>query len=241
MGNLKNFFEHETGIPESVGYSFFDGTHLTWMFTSLVLVAVIVLLYRRTDSSKKRRIMVATAILLMLCEVIRSGWFIAIGEYTLKDSLPLQLSRIMLFIEAAAIIFNSRYLKEFTYACGLFSIAAFIAPNIMQYPILHIHTLRYTIAHILLMAVPLMWIAGDGFRPDIRYLPKCALLLFGIAAVAETVNIILGSNYLHIHYIPEHININLGQPWFFMALFGVVLGFWVLTYLPWVIYERNKS
>jgi hypothetical integral membrane protein (TIGR02206 family) len=182
------------------------------------------------------------AIILLLCEVIRSGWFIWLGEWSLDKSLPFQLSRIMLFIEAVAIFTNSRYLKEFTYACGLFSVAAFIAPNIFEYPIMHIHTLRYSLAHILIIAVPINWIAGDGFRPDVRYIPKIFLLLLGLAGVATILNFSFeGANYMHIHYIPEHVNINLKQPWFAFAMIGAVLGFWILSYIPWIIYERRKK
>lgn len=241
MENLKYFFSYETEIPPEAGYSFFDKTHLIWMLTSLILVIFVVFLYKKTELKKRRSFMKTIAFLLISCEVVRSGWFIILGEWTLDKSLPLQLSRVMLFIEAFAIFTNSRYLKEFSYACGLFSIAAFIAPNIFEYPILHLHTLRYSIAHILIMAVPIIWIVGDGFRPDIRYLPKCALLLFGIAGVATAVNFATGSNYLHIHRIPEHVNINLRQPWFIFAFLGVVLGFWVITYIPWVIYNRRRG
>jgi len=241
MDNLKYFFSYETDIPADVGYSFFDVTHFMWMLASLILIALIVYFYKKTKLKNRRTFMIAVAIILLICEAIRNGWIIWVGEYSLAKSLPLQLSRILLFIESMAIITNNRYLKEFSYACGLFSIAAFLAPNIMQYPLIHIDTIRYSISHILILSVPLMWIIGDGFKPDIRYLPKCALLLFGIAGVATAANFAFGGNYLHIHYIPEHVNITLGQPWYALALLGVVLGFWVLTYLPWIIYQKVQS
>ncbi|HPQ46500.1 MAG TPA: TIGR02206 family membrane protein [Clostridia bacterium] len=239
--DMQYFFTYETGLPEGTGYSFFDVTHLSWMFVSFAMVGLLVYSYNKTRSGNKRKFMVTVASVLLLCEVVRNVWFIAVGEFTLQQSLPLQLSRILVYTEVLAIFLNSRFLKEFTYACGLFSVAAFIAPDIMQYPIFHIHTLRYSVAHIIIMAVPLMWIFADGFRPDIRYLPKCAALLAGIAVVAETVNILLGSNYLHIHYIPTHVNLNLRQPFFAMAFIGAVIGFWVVIYLPWVVIEKMKK
>ncbi len=241
MGVFKYFFSYETEIPVEAGYSFFDITHLSWMLVSFILVAVIVLLYKKTKQSNRRKFMITIAVLLMLCEVVRSGWFILLGEWSLDKSLPLQLSRIMLFIEAFAIFTNTRYLKEFSYACGLFSVAAFIAPNIFQYPIFHLQTIRYSFAHIMLITVPIIWIVGDGFRPDIKYLPKCALLLFGITGIATVVNLATGSNYMHIHYIPEHVNINLGQPWFAIALLGAVICFWALTYIPWILYDKYRG
>lgn len=240
MENLKYFFTYETGLPDDVGYSFFDVTHWIWMLVSFGIVVLLVFGYKRSD--KKRRFMLAAAVILLLCEAFRSGWHIWLGEWRLYKSLPFQLSRIMLFVEAAAILTNSRYLKEFTYACGLFSVAAFIAPNIMHYPVIHFHTIRYQVAHILILAVPLMWIAGDGFRPDYRYIPKISLLLFGFAGVSTILNFSFeGANYMHIHYIPEHVNIKLSQPWFALALIGAVLGFWVLSYIPWIIYGRRKK
>ena len=241
MDNWKYFFTYETGIPKEAGYSFFDITHLTWMLVSFGLVALTVLLYQKTKTENRRKFMLTVAVILILCEVVRSGWYILLGEWTLDKSLPFELSRIMLFIEAFAIFTNSRYLKEFTYACGLFSVAAFIAPNIFAYPIIHMHTFRYSIAHILLITVPIIWITSDGFKPDVRYLPKISFLLFGLAGVATILNFSLeGANYMHIHYIPEHINITLGQPWFALALLGAVIGFWFLTYLPWILHERHR-
>ncbi len=241
MGNLKYFFTYESGIPSNAGYSFFDVVHLSWMFISLLFIALIVLIYKKTKTEKRRTFMIIVAIILILCECVRSGWYIWLGEWTLDKSLPLALSRIMLFIEAFAIFTDSRYLKEFSYACGLFSIAAFIAPNIMQYPIIHLHTIRYSVAHILIVAVPFMWIIADGFKPDVKYLPKCTILLFSIAGIATVANITLGANYLHIHHIPEHINIELRQPWFALAFLGVVIGFWFITYLPWIMYKRYSK
>lgn len=238
MEYQKYFLLYETEIPKGAGYSFFDGTHLSWMLSSFLGVILLVLLYRNTKRKNKRKFILSAAFILILCEVVRNGWLIWIGEYSLSESLPLQLSRIMVFMVAFAIFTDNRYLKEFSYACGLFSVAAFIAPDIMQYPILHLNTLRYTVAHILILSVPLMWIAGDGFRPDVRCLPKCALLLFGIAGIATAANFAFGGNYLHIHYIPEHVNIALGQPWYAFALLGAIVGFWFLTYLPWIIYSK---
>jgi len=241
MDNLKYFFSYETNIPADVGYSFFDVTHFMWMLTSFILITLIVYFYKKVSLKKRKTFMIAVAIILLICEVVRSGWFIWLGEWSVDKSLPLQLSRIMLFIEAFAIFTNSRYLKEFSYACGLFSVAAFIAPDIMRYPVIHLNTIRYSIAHILIMAVPLMWIIGDGFRPNVRFLPKCALLLFGIAGIATAANFTFGGNYLHIHYIPEHVNISLGQPWYAFAFLGAIVGFWFLTYLPFIVYELIKK
>ncbi|MBN2557243.1 MAG: TIGR02206 family membrane protein [Clostridia bacterium] len=235
------FFSYETDIPAQAGYSFFDATHLVWMFASFLMVVILVLIYKKSGDGKKKTIMSVVAIILLLCEVARNGWLICIDKYSLSESLPLQLSRIMVYVEAAAIFTGKRPLKEFAYACGLFSIAAFIAPDIMRYPIFHIHTIRYSVAHILIMSVPFMWIIGDGFRPDVRQLPKCALLLLVIAGAATAANFAFGGNYLHIHYIPVHVNIELNQPWYAMALCGVIIGFWFLTYIPWIILEHIET
>jgi hypothetical integral membrane protein (TIGR02206 family) len=207
------------------------------MAVSFAAVAMLVFIYISMKKAQKHKLMKAVAFTLLSCEICRAGWLICVGHYTLSESLPLQLSRIMLFIEAMAIFTDKRFFKEFSYACGLFAVAAFIAPNTQAYPIFHIHNLRYTVAHVLTMAVPLMWIAGDRFVPDIRYLPKSFLLLLGFAGLATAANIMFDANYLHIHHVPPHVNIEIGQPWYFLAMTGVIIGFWCITYIPWVIRE----
>lgn len=231
------FFKHESQIPESAGYSLFDAKHMLWMVCAFVAVAILVFIYMKLKEAQKRKFMKAVAFTLLSCEICRAGWLICLGRYTLAESLPLQLSRIMLFMEALAVFTNKRFLKEFSYACGLFAVAAFIAPDTQAYPIFHIHNLRYTVAHVLTMAVPIMWITGDGFVPDIRYLPKSFLLLLGFAGLATAANIMFDANYLHIHHVPPHIAIEMGQPWYFLAITGAILGFWCITYIPWVIRE----
>lgn len=236
---MEYFFSHEAQIPESAGYQLFDKTHILWFVSAVIITLVIVFSYTRTKIENRKKFMTTVEVILFLCEACRAGWFISIGRYTLKDSLPLQLSRIMLFVEAFAIFTNKRFLKEFSYACGLFAIAAFIFPNTLAYPIIHIHNLRYSVAHILMMSVPLMWIAGDGFRPDVRYLPKSFFLLLCFSLLATVANILFKGNYLHISHVPGHVNIKIGQPWYFLGVAGAILGFWAISYLPWVIREKR--
>ncbi len=240
MESFKYFFTYENKLPSNLGFPLFGTTHILWAIISFLSIVFLVLLYRNFNKKNKKKLLFFIAIIMIMCEISRSSWFVFIGEYSLDKSLPLQLSRIILFIEAFAIFTNKRYLKEFSYACGLFSISAFIAPNINAYPILHFHLLRYSIAHILIISVPLMWIVGDRFRPDFRYLPKCIILLFSIVFVAMIANFIFDTNYLYISYIPEHVNINIGQPWYTIALLGAVIGFWFITYIPWILTERCK-
>ncbi|MCK5812061.1 MAG: TIGR02206 family membrane protein [Clostridiales bacterium] len=241
METLKYFFTYENKLPSNLGFTLFGITHLLWIIITLLIIVLLVLIYRTLQEKNKKIMLFIIAFIMILCELSRNVWYIYIGEYSLDKALPLQLSRIILFIEAIAIFTNKRYLKEFSYACGLFSLTAFIAPNINAYPILHYNFLRYTIVHLLIIAVPIMWIIGDGFKPDYKYLPKCIILLFSIAFAALIANFVFDSNYLYINYIPEHVNININQPWYALALLGAVIGFWFITYIPWILYDRYKK
>jgi len=237
--NFKYFFHYDSDIPKGLEVKNFSPTHLTWLTVTLILMVMAIFFYRKLDVAKRRKVLRFCAVSIVMLEVLRTIWAVSIGHYDIARMLPLHLCGIMIFIEFFAVFSNHRLFKEFTYCTGLpGAFMALVTPEPSGYPFLSFQYLQSICIHFLIALVPLLMVFGDGFRPNIKYLPKCFLLLSSFTVFNAVVNTFLGSNYMFICEAPAQTPIELfdiwvGHPWYVGVLLLVVLLFWTLLYLPW--------
>lgn len=242
------FFTYDSDIPKGLEVKNFSPTHFAWLAVVIVVLFLLILIYRRMNTSAKQRFVRVTMITIIALEIIRESWAGIVGHYDITRHLPLHLCGIMIFIEAIAVFTNKPFFKEFSYACGLPGAAmALLTPEPSGYPLWNIQYLQSIIVHSLLVLIPLLWIAGDGFRPNIRALPKNLLLLAGLTAFCFGINYLLGgnSNYMFVRFAPQDTPIALfdqwvGWPGYIGLLLVFVFVIWVIMYLPWEISASRK-
>lgn len=241
------FFTYDSEIPEGLQVDNFSATHFTWLAATALVMAALILLYRKQNAASRRRSAKTAMIAVILLEVIREGWALLIGHYEISRHLPLHLCGVMIFIEAAAVFTDRPFFKEFSYAAGLPAAAmALITPEPSGYPFWNIQYLQSIFVHALLALIPLLWICGDGFRPNIRALPKMLGFLAGLAAFNFCVNFLLGSNYMFVRFAPEDTPIDLfnqwvGWPGYIGLLLITVFLFWTAMYLPWELAAKRRK
>ncbi|MCL4517447.1 MAG: TIGR02206 family membrane protein [Firmicutes bacterium] len=195
----------------------------------------------RLRKETRRRVMKALAVSVVMLEVARTVWALSVGHYDLARMLPLHLCGVMIFFEFFAVFTGKRLLEEFVYNTGLpGAFMALLTPEPSGYPLLSFQYLQSITVHALLALIPLLWLFGDGFRPNIKYLPKSFLLLSSLAVFDALVNKVLHSNYLFISKAPAQTPIELfdkwvGHPWYVGLLLICVVIVWTLLYLPWTI------
>lgn len=246
---FKYFFTYDADIPKGLQVDNFSPTHFAWLAATAVVMFVLILLYRKLNNEAKRRSVRVAMITIIVLEIIRESWALIIGHYDIRRHLPLHLCGIMIFIEAIAVFSNRKFFKEFSYAIGLPAAAmALITPEPSGYPFWNIQYLQSIFVHALLALIPLLWICGDGFRPNIRVLPKNLALLTGLAAFCFGLDFLLGgqANYMFVRFAPKDTPIDLfnqlvGWPWYIGLLLITVFVFWVAMYLPWEIAARRKK
>jgi hypothetical integral membrane protein (TIGR02206 family) len=230
-----NFFVHAKELESSGAHNPFG---LKYVITLLVLAAIYVLLikiYKKLSPKIKRRFMLVLAAVMPLIELSRQTWAALSGYYDITRDLPFQMCRLMLFMYSAAIISNSKTLKTACYGFGLpGAFLAYAFPNVTLYPLLSFEYLRYMTAHLLLAAVPVMWVAGDGFRPEFKAVKWLFPVLFLTAASVFAINVLLGSNYIYVNRLPEHVDIYIAQPWYTLAIFAFMNAVVLITMLPFV-------
>jgi hypothetical integral membrane protein (TIGR02206 family) len=161
--------------------------------------------------------------------------------------LPLHLCSLAIWIEMAAVFSGKPLLKELGYALGMpGALASILTPDWGVYPFISYQYLQAAFGHTLLVMIPAIWIWGDGFRPDIRRLPKCFGLLVLVVIPIAFVDWLLGSNYMFLCYAPKDTPLELfekwcGNPGYLIPLVLLILVVWLILYLPWVIKARLQK
>lgn len=240
MEKLNRFWQHDSELPDNVG------NNLGWRYIAtlailLVLFFIIIRLYKRLNKKRRRRILISLSVIMPLLEIARLIWLLQIDKFEVEEDLPLQICRIMLFLEPIASITGKQKLKSFCYAVGLpGALLAYTFPPLGGYPVLSFEYLRYFTNHFLLALMPLLWVFGDKLRPqiDMRVLYSAvflgALAMFGI-------NSLLNSNYFYVNHLPVHVGITLNQPWYFIAIVAFMMVVVTLMILPFLIPRHNRN
>lgn len=216
-------------IPEGLGFAHYDATHLTWLAVMAVFIVAVSLCYRRASERTRRILRIVIGGLIVLDELFK--WTtLLLGGNAKVSYLPFHLCSINIFLIAVHMFRPSKLLDNFLYLiCIPAALMAMLFPTWTELPptsFMHIHS--FTV-HILLAAYPITLTVGGDIDPDIRTLPKCLLLLVGMAAVVYGVNVWLDTNFMFL------MSADKGNPlyWFGEHWGSHLLGFPVL--LPVVI------
>ncbi|MHB1484442.1 MAG: TMEM164-related integral membrane acyltransferase [Saccharofermentanales bacterium] len=240
------FWKFQTEIPEAIYMRTFSTTHIILSISGFILIFLIALLYRRQSVTIRRRIEIVFALMLSASYVFRWIWVIAIGHYSATDMLPLHLCALSAGTVIIGVFSRKPIFKEFGYACGLpGGIVTFIMPG-EPYPIFHFYFILFIIAHFILILMPILWVWGDGFRPEPKRLGKCFIILLIMASFDIFINNLIGSNFMFLRYAPPNTPLSAAAKWagnpgyqFYMAL--ILFGVWLLLYTPWVVMKKMKS
>lgn len=240
------FFTYDADIPQGLAVQNFSATHLAWLSVTIVLILLAVLIYRRLGGKARRKVLRGTAWAIVMLEVLRTVWLLAIGHYELARHLPVHLCGVMILVDFLAVYTDKPFFKEFAYAAGLPGAAmALLTPEPSGYPLLNLQYLQSIVIHALLVLVSLFLITGEGFRPRMRMLPKNLAALVSLAACCFGLNFLLQSNYMFLRFAPKDTPIALfdqwvGWPGYIGLLVLMVSVFWLLMYLPWVLAARRS-
>ncbi|MDD2534701.1 MAG: TIGR02206 family membrane protein [Eubacteriales bacterium] len=241
------FWLHKSDLPPHVGTPNFSPTHLTWLATVFILIVAILFWYRRQSTPVRYRARLIIAVLLMAGDLIRWTWAGIIGHYNVQEMLPLHLCTVSVIIEVTSVFSTKKLFKEFAYAIGMpGALAALLTPDWGVYPFLSFQYLQSVTTHSLLVLLPVLWIWGEGFRPNARELPRTFGLLAGLSVIAATANYFLGSNYMFLREAPKDTPLEIFETWFgnpgyIVPLVGLVLVIWFVFYTPWAVIAHFKK
>ncbi len=240
---MKYFWETSGSIESGVGFAHYDLCHIFWLVGMALTLVAVSLVYRRCDPSHRRILRFSVAGLILADELAKLILLTATGLWT-ENYLPLQLCTINIFLIIAHAHKPSRTLENFLYLiCIPAALAALLFPTWTKLPpanMMHIHSFS---VHILLALYPVMLTVGGDIRPRLREIPKCVLLLIGMAIPVYFVNLWLDTNYMFLMEAEDGNPLQL----FEKALGNHLLGYpillavlIILLYTPWEVVARVR-
>ncbi len=242
------FFMTKETIHEGVGFSTFGATHLIWLGVFIALCAVCAVVYRKLSAKGRNimRICMGTAVILF--ETVKNIVAAAIGDFGIGH-LPFHLCGISVLLITFSIFKRVKTVENFLYYIGIpGAMLALLFPNWTVLPCNNFFHQHSFIIHMLLVLYPFVLVTGGDIKPDIKSMPKCILLLVGMAIPIYFINLAFDTNFMFLmnpetgnplglfeKYLGSHL-------WGFPILLPIVM---FIMYLPVTIsnkvYERRKE
>lgn len=239
------YFLDTTGtIPDGHGFSLFDLTHIVWLAVFICVVIVNCIWYRNMLPQHRELWKKIIAGLIVLDEVFKMV-MLTVGKRYTFEYLPLHLCSINIFIIAIYTFKPNATLSSFLYTvCIPGAIAALLFPSWTSLPLgnfMHIHS--FTV-HILLALYPIVLCVGGDIKIDIKDVPKCLLMLVGMAIPIYCVNLLLDTNFMFLMSADEGNPLYIFEQMWGSHLLGypvIIAGVLIVMHGPVLLFKTIKQ
>lgn len=213
----------------------FGPEHVATLIAVLVLSVLVGMLARARPREAFARTMAAA---LVLQEIVKLYYFIAIAELPWQTNLPLHLCRINELLCAAMLVARSYRIFEVSYFLAMAgSVSAMLTPALaVGYP--GPEFLLFFAGHGLAVLAVVYAIFAFGFKPRLRSMFITIGAVGCYAALIAPLNYVLDSNYLYLRAQPQPATLlALFGPWpyYLIALTGLVFVGCGLAYAPFAL------
>lgn len=239
---MEKFFQPK---PYEAPFHLFSAQHLAALAIIGLLAACLFVFRMRIRHSVQWRVGLRylLAALLILSEISYQVWLVYFDKWSLKSSLPLELSDLTVFLAALMLVVGNRPLFSFLYFAGLgSSLQALITPDLGGYTFPHFRSIEFFTAHGGMILASLFMIAVERYRPSFRSLWLTFLIVNVYGAGIFFFNRLSGANYLYLMGRPKTPSLMdfLGPwPWHFLSLEALVLLVFLLLYVPFGMTEKD--
>lgn len=244
MGNMAYFFDVTETIPDGVGFRHFDMLHLLWLFAFVVITVKNCIWYRRSSSEGREKWRKCVALLLIADELFKHTMLIISHNFNL-GYLPLHLCSINIFLIAFHAWKPTKTVGGFLYTvCIPGALAALLFPSWAALPLgnfMHLHS--FTV-HILLAMYPIVLAVGGDISPRAKDIPKCLLLLLGMAIPIYIINVLFDENFMFLMYAEAGNPLYIFEQMWGNHLYGfpvLITAVLVVMYVPLVVYRKIKK
>lgn len=208
-------FDNDYSIFE-VPYRF-SYQHVFYLLIDILYILGLVFLCRKLSQKTTRIILIALASFCCLIFIGRMffGWEEAriYNDGSKTTLLPFELCNMNIFITLIALLINKKFLNNYLYFISLLGgiIPLFVFPDCHMITagrnIFHYMFFDYWIIHTHLVAIPIVMIATNIFKPSIKQVPWVLLVTLGIYFFCFIASIVLrnfksfeGANYMYTMY-----------------------------------------
>lgn len=241
---MNMFFKTKDNIPEGLGFSTFDLTHITWLLVAVILCVGACLIYKRLGARGQKIMLSALGIYIFFQEMLKNVIVATVGEFS-WGYLPFHLCGINILLITFDTIKQTKIVRNFLYYFGIPGAAlALIFPNWTSQPFFNFFHLHSFIIHILLVMYPLILVTSRQVEMNIKSAFKSLILLVGFAIPVYCLNLLWDTNFMFLMRPDsgnplEFFQSILGSHlWGFPILLPIVI---LIMYLPILIVKKHKK
>ena len=238
------FFKTKDSIPEGLGFSTFDLTHLAWLVFGLLFCIGACLLYRKLASKSQRTMLIVLGSYIFFQEMLKNVIVAAVEEFS-WGYLPFHLCGINILLIAFDVIKPTKIVRGFLYYfCIPGAALALLFPNWTSQPFFNFFHLHSFTIHILLVAYPLLLVTSGQIKIDLKAAAKSLVLLLALAVPVYGLNLLWGTNFMFLMRPDSGNPLEMFEKllgshlWGFPILLPVVL---LIMYLPILIIRKLKN
>ena len=192
------FFATKETVPEGVGFSTFDSTHLSWLAVITVVSVVLLFVYRKLNSDKRNIMRIILGWTIVFNEIIKDIVAIIIGDFD-AGHLPFHLCGINVLLVGFDIFCQTKTVRSFLYYFSIpGALLALIFPNWTVLPCMNFSNIHSFVIHALLVIYPLMLVLDGEIKTEIKMMLKCIALLVCMAIPIYFVNLIFDTNFMFL-------------------------------------------
>lgn len=192
------FFNTKDTIPEGLGFSAFDITHLSWLFATLLLCVTGAIIYRKLPAQKQKAMRITVGIIIVFLEILKNIVMAALGEFGV-GYLPLHLCGINILLIAFDIFKPTAIVRNFLYYfCIPGALLALLFPNWTTLPCLNFSHIHSFVIHAFLVMYPILLVSNGEAKPTLKAMPKSILLLVLIAIPIYFINLLCDTNFMFL-------------------------------------------
>ncbi|WP_195574198.1 TIGR02206 family membrane protein [Paenibacillus sp. 1001270B_150601_E10] len=182
-------------------------------------------------------------IVLVICEVTLNIWYVSEDVYNVKDTLPLELCTLSLYLSIAMLLLRSQWLAHLVYFTGIAGALQALLTPALSYDFPHYRFIEFFAAHIAIILAALYMVWVEEYRPSWKAIGIAMLYLNVLLVVIGAINAMLGSNYMFISGKPETpslLDVLGPYPWYLLSLEGIALVMFVILYLPFAFTKNPR-
>lgn len=212
---MKMFLATKENIPEGLGFSTFDLTHILWLLATVTFWVLSVIFYKKADRDKRKKALKILGIVIVLFELSKVVLMLCIGEFML-DFLPFHLCGINILLIAFDLIKETKVVRHFIYYFSIpGALLALLFPNWTMLPCLNFSHIHSFVMHAFLLLYPVLLVVDGEVEPKFSGMLKSLALLLVMVIPIYFINLWLGTNFMFL------ISPETGNP---LGLFEAYLG-----------------
>ncbi|AST91517.1 MULTISPECIES: YwaF family protein [Sutcliffiella] len=224
------------------GSLIFSTTHIFVLI--IILLAVVALYLFRNSPFITRYVRWFILFLLIISELSLNVWYLSMNVWNVKDTLPLQLCSISLYLCCWMMLTKQKIILEVVYFLGIGgAIQALLTPELF-YGFPHFRFIQFFLAHSMIILAILYMIWVEKYRISFSSLWKAFISLQCIALIVYVINIVTGGNYMFLMGKPANPTLldMLGPyPIYIIFLELVVFIIFLLLYLPFRMTKKYEE